>query len=59
MNLKLTPQKTKMLLVYLDLAYEMAVHYQLPLSQDGIKDMIKYIKSQKKRTTTKVASQSS
>ena len=48
MNLKLTPQKTKMLLVYLDLAYEMAVHYQLPLSQDGIKDMIKYIKSQKK-----------
>lgn len=48
MTLKLNDHQSKMLLVYLDMAYETAVNQQLPLSQDGIQAMIKYIKSQKK-----------
>jgi len=48
MNLKLDNNQVKLLLVYLDMAYETAVNKQFPLSQDGIKLMIKYIKSQKK-----------
>jgi hypothetical protein len=48
MNLKLSAQKEKMLLIYLDMAYETAVSQQLPVSQDGIKAMIKYIKAQSK-----------
>ena len=48
MNLKLSNQRLKMLLVYLDMAFETAVNQQLPLSQDGIQAMIKYIKSQNK-----------
>jgi len=48
MNLKLDNRQAKLLLVYLDMAYETAVNQQLPLAQDDIKDMIKYIKSQKK-----------
>jgi hypothetical protein len=48
MNLKLNDHQAKMLLVYLEMAYETAVNQQLPLSQDGIKALVKQIKSQKK-----------
>jgi len=46
-TINLTKEQKKMLLVYLDMAFEDAQNKQLPLTQDGIKDMIKYIRSKK------------
>lgn len=46
-SINLTKEQKKMLLSYLDMAYENAVEKQLPVSQDGIKDIIKYIRSKK------------
>jgi len=46
-TINITKEQKKMLLVYLDMAYDNAVNKQLPLTQDGIKDMIKYIRSKK------------
>jgi hypothetical protein len=46
-NINLTKDQKKKLISYLDMAFEDAVNKQLPLTQDGIKDMIKYIRSKK------------